>query len=76
MGANDEVVETVEIEEMDEAREDRERSEIIDSGLERLDAVLVMDGLREDMPGYASIVHRLKPVCWTIAIAEQIEGRR
>ena len=46
-GANDEVDETVEIEEIDEAREDRDRSEIIDSGLEREDATLAIDGRRE-----------------------------
>ena len=46
-GAIDVVDETVEIEEIDEAREDRDRSDIIDSGLERVDAVLDIDGRRE-----------------------------
>jgi hypothetical protein len=44
-GANDAVVETVQTEEMEEAREERIRSEIIDSGLERDDAVSA-DGRR------------------------------
>ena len=43
-GANDEVDETVETDEIDDALEDRERSVIIDSGLERDDAI---DGRRE-----------------------------
>ena len=45
-GASDEVVETVLTEEMEEAREERVRSEIMDSGLEREETVL-MDGRRE-----------------------------
>ena len=46
-GARDEVEETVETEEMEDALEDRERSEIIDSGLERVEATLAIDGRRE-----------------------------
>lgn len=46
-GADDEVEETVDMEEIDDAREDRDRSEIIDSGLEREDATLAPEGLRD-----------------------------
>ena len=46
-GAIDEVVETVVIDEMDDAGEERVLSESMDSGLEPEDAVLV-DGRRED----------------------------
>ena len=45
--AVDEVDETVDREEMDDAREDPDRSDIIDSGLEREDAMLATDGRRE-----------------------------
>ena len=47
LGATDEVEDTVDIEEMDDARDDRDRSDIIDSGLEREDARLATDGRRE-----------------------------
>jgi len=43
----DEVVETVLTEEIDDAREERVRSDIIDSGLDPEEAVLV-EGRRED----------------------------
>lgn len=46
-GADDEVEETVDMEEIDDAREDRDRSDIIDSGLEREDATLAPEGLRD-----------------------------
>ena len=74
----DAIVETVETEEMEEAREKTERSEIMDSGLgyEEADATLVMEGRREVEPGNTSMVHRVKPVLWAIAIAEQMDGRR
>lgn len=46
-GANEEVEETVDIEEIEDAREDRDLSEIMDSGLEREDVTLARDGLRD-----------------------------
>ena len=46
--AKDEVVDTVEIDEIEDARDDRDRSEIMDSGLEREDAALATDGRREN----------------------------
>ena len=84
LGANDEVDETVEIEEIDEAREDRDRSDIIDSGLERAEVALAIDGRRDGggrlslvkPPGNVSKAHRLKPACWAMAMAEDIDGRR
>lgn len=45
--AVDEVEEAVDMEDMDEAREDRDRSDIIDSGLDRDDATLAIEGLRD-----------------------------
>jgi len=47
-GAPVEVDEAVDTEEIDEARDDVERSEIIDSGLERVEVTLAIDGLREE----------------------------
>ena len=47
MGAPVEMDEAVETEEIDEARDKLERSEIIDSGLERVEATLAIEGLRE-----------------------------
>lgn len=77
-GASDEVEDTVETEHIDEAREDRDRSDIIDSGLERVEAALAIDGRLElgRNPEKVSIAQRLKPDFCTMAIAEQIEGRR
>jgi hypothetical protein len=46
-GASEEVEDTVEMEEIDEARDDRDRSDIIDSGLERVEAALATDGRLE-----------------------------
>jgi hypothetical protein len=46
-GATDEDVETVDTDEIEEAREDLDRSDTIDSGLERVDVVLAIDGRRE-----------------------------
>lgn len=46
-GAKDAFVETVEMDEIEEALDERDRSEIMDSGLEREDAELVMDGRRD-----------------------------
>ena len=62
-GAIDETEAAVEIEEMDEARDDRDLSEIIDSGLERVDAALAIDGRLEfgRKPAKVSIAQRLKP---------------
>jgi hypothetical protein len=76
-GANEEVEDTVEMEEIEDAREDRE-SDIIDSGLDRVEAALVIDGRLEldRNPAKVSIAQRLKPVFCAIAIAEQIDGRR
>jgi hypothetical protein len=45
-GANEEVVETVLTEEIDEARDDRVRSETMDSGLEPDETVLI-EGRRD-----------------------------
>jgi len=77
-GASEDVEDTVEMEEIDEAREDRDRSDIIDSGLERVEATLAMEGRLESgrNPEKVSIAQRLKPDFCTIAIAELIEGRR
>ena len=81
MGAIDEVDETVDTDEVEEARDERDRSEIMDSGLER---ELATEGRREangwfSLPeapiGKVSIAHRLKVPFWTMAIAEQIDGR-
>ena len=47
LSAEDEVDETVDMEEMDDAREDRDLSEIIDSGLEREDVMLAAEGRRD-----------------------------
>lgn len=82
-GAAEEVVETVEIDETDEARDERDLSDIMDSGLEPEEAVLI-DGRRDgswkasmpgSVPGYESMVHRLKEDRCAIAIAELIDGR-
>ena len=45
-GASDDVVETVETDDIEDAREDRDRSEMSDSGLEPEEVVLT-DGRRE-----------------------------
>lgn len=75
---------TVDIEEMDEALDERVRSETIDSGLEPEDAVLI-DGRRDgslkrsmfaSAPGYASSVQRLMPALCANAMAVEIDGRR
>jgi len=85
VGANDEVVETVLTEDIEDAREERVRSEIMDSGLERGEAVL-MDGRREVkwnlsmsgrmLLGKPSMVHLLRPAFCARAIAEHMDGRR
>lgn len=67
LGAMEEVDEIVLIEEIEEARDERERSEIMLSGLER-DETLATDGLRdvgyaEGAYGNCSIAQRLKPAC-------------
>lgn len=64
------------MDEIDDAREYADRSEIIDSGLERVEAVT--DGRLEFgvKPGNVSIAQRLNPDFCAIAMAEQIEGRR
>lgn len=77
MEAMDEIVL---MEEIDDARDERDRSEIMLSGLERDDA-LAIEGLRdvgyaEGAYGNCSMAQRLKPACWAMAIAEQIDGRR
>lgn len=46
-GASDECVETVEMEEMDEDLDDRELSDMSDSGLDPEEVVLMIEGLRE-----------------------------
>jgi hypothetical protein len=78
-GASDEVVETVEMDEIEDALDERERSEIIDSGLEPDDAVLI-DGRRDagcaSEPGYTSMAHLLKPLLCAMPMAEHMEGRR
>ena len=70
------------MEEIDEAREERDRSEIIDSGLEREDAALVTEGRREAggqlslfrLPiGKVSMAHRLMPARCAIAITGPID---
>ena len=47
-GANDAYVETVDVEEMDDERDDREWSVIMDSGEEPYDAILVTEGCRDN----------------------------
>ena len=47
-GASDAVVETVEMEEMDDARDDLERSVIIDSGDEPYEFILMIEGRRDN----------------------------
>lgn len=42
-------VETVDIEEMEEARDERDESEIMDSGLDPEDVALVTEGRRDDI---------------------------
>lgn len=74
-GAIEEVEDTVEMEEIDDAREDLDRS---DSGLDRVEAVDMTDGRLElgGKPGNVSIAQRLKPDFCAMAMAEQIGGRR
>ena len=67
--------------EIEEAREDRERSLIMDSGLERDDKVLLIDGRRvwyfsRPEQGSSSLTQRLKPARCANAIAEHMEGLR
>lgn len=81
----DEAVETVETEEMDDAREERELSDIIDSGLEPCEVELTTDGRRESVRyfstsmvvlGNVSMAQRLMACLCAVLIAEHMDGRR
>jgi hypothetical protein len=81
-GAKHDIAEdTFGTDEIEEARECREKSLIIDFGLERQKRVLLNDWRRvwyHSRPawGKSSLTQQLKPARRANAIAEQIEGRR
>lgn len=68
-------------EEMEEAREERELSLIMDSGLDLEESELLTDGRRvrylsRPIGGKSSFAHLLKLARCTFAIAEEMDGRR
>jgi hypothetical protein len=78
---HEEAEETVVTDEMEEARDEREWSLIMDSGLERDERVLLTEGRRiwylsSPVPGNSSPTQRLNPARCANAMAEHIEGRR
>ena len=77
---HEEAEETVVTDEMEEARDEREWSLIMDSGLERDERVLLTEGRRiwylsSPVPGNSSPTQRLNPARCANAMAEHIEGR-